>query len=154
MGSTVKASPSSGNTPRPKKASKSLIVKLKLSSKSLANFEPVAIVKTEPESKAASSTTSNTLAAAISSPGENESESNPNTPAPSGTEDLTAMPPPIAALKKETKGGVKRKSEQTDGLVKPRGKPGPKKKTKLYVLAQVSFSYLFCPYNSYPAMGF
>lgn len=129
MAPTVKASPSSGSIPRPKKA-KSLLVTLKLSSKSLAAFAPVADIKAEPEPKPASSATSNTLPGVTSSPDGNASESTPNTPAPSGTEGSAAMPPPTEAVKKTGK-GIKRASAQADGLLKPRGKPGPKKKAKL-----------------------
>jgi INO80 complex subunit Ies4 len=107
------------------------MVTLKLSPKLLARFAPVPIIKEESESKAPSSTTSNTLPAAISSPGENASESNSNTPAPSATDSAAAMLPPVDAVKKPVTAGVKRSAATADGLLKPRGKPGPKKKVKL-----------------------
>ena len=131
MGPTPKGPPATGNNPKPKKSSKNRIVVLKLSPQSLARFAPVIVLKEETESKAPSSTTSNTLPAATSSPGDNGSESAPNTPVPSGTESSMAMPPPIDGVKKPTKTGVKRSSAATDGLLKPRGKPGPKKRVKL-----------------------
>jgi hypothetical protein len=131
MGSVNKASPASGTTARPKKSPKSRIITLKLSPKSLVRFAPVPVIKEEPESKPPSSTTSNTLPAATASPGENASESNSNTPAPSVTESSTAMPPPLDGVKKPGKTGVKRSSAAADGLLKPRGKPGPKKRVKL-----------------------
>lgn len=135
MAPAAKASPASGSNARPKKTPKTLIVTLKLSSENLARFEPVAVVKTEVvvkkeiEVKPSSSSESNTIPAATSSPGENGSESNANTPAPSGTDDSTSMPPPTEGVKKANK-GVKRTAAQADGLLKPRGKPGPKKKAK------------------------
>src|ERR1700722_5706314 len=131
MGPTNKPSSASGNNPRSKKTPKSRIVTLRLSPKSLVRFALVPIIKEEPESKAPSSTTSNTLPIATSSPGENASESNSNTPAPSGPESSTVMPPPTDGVKKTGKTGVKRSSAAADGLLKPRGKPGPKKRVKL-----------------------
>jgi len=41
------------------------------------------------------------------------------------------MPPPAEGAKKNGKVGVKRSLPQADGIPKPRGKPGPKKKIKL-----------------------
>lgn len=123
--STVKPSPGSA---RPKKVAKSQIITLKLSPKNLKAFhspkiEPV--VKQEAQSRVTTSAIPNVLAAEISSPGENASESNSNTPAPVAVDSAFAMPPP--AMKK----GVKRSSAVADGLPKHRAKPGPKKKAKL-----------------------
>jgi hypothetical protein len=131
MGSTTKASPASASTAKQKKSPKSHIITLNLSPKILSKFPSTVPIKEERDSKAPSSTTSNTLAAATSSPGENVSESNPNTPAPSVADGSTLMPPPTEGVKKNGKNGIKRTSAAADGLLKPRGKPGPKKKTKL-----------------------
>ena len=46
---------------------------------------------------------------------------------PSGTDDSVAMPPPTEGGVKAGK-GKKRASLLVDGVVKPRGKPGPKKR--------------------------
>ncbi|KAI9742171.1 MAG: hypothetical protein M1818_004071 [Claussenomyces sp. TS43310] len=124
----VKASPAPGA--KSKKAPKSLVVTLNISPKSLLRFASAG-AKAEPESKAPSSTSSNPPPNATSSPGENNSESNSNTPAPSSAGDASSMPPPVDSLKKEKKAGVKRSSATNDGLLKPRGKPGPKKRAKI-----------------------
>ncbi|KFY10384.1 hypothetical protein V492_05048, partial [Pseudogymnoascus sp. VKM F-4246] len=54
-----------------------------------------------------------------------EVASSGNTPVPSGTDDSVAMPPPAEGGKGK---GKKRASLLIDGVVKPRGKPGPKKR--------------------------
>lgn len=125
MAGTTKPSSSTGSGGRPPKR-KSHFVTFKISPNIQDRFD--AIVGTIYESKPASSTTSQTVAPSTSSPAENASPSNANTPAPSGTDDLIAMPPPADTVVKKGKVGPKRKSEQADGLLKPRGKPGPKKR--------------------------
>jgi len=128
MGLTTKPSPA---TAKPKKAIKSNIITLRLSPKFLAKLPSTTPTKKVPESKAPSSTTSNTLVATTSSPGENVFESKSNTPAPSVVDGSMSMPPPTEGVKKIVKNGVKRPLSTVDGMLKPRGKPGPKKKTKL-----------------------
>lgn len=100
-------------------------------------FEPVTLVKEESPSKDSSSTISNPPPVASSSNGDIPSESNANTPAATGTGTGTgtpvplSMPPPTEGVKKK---GVKRSAGPAlgpDGLPKPRGKPGPKKKARL-----------------------
>jgi hypothetical protein len=79
----------------------------------------------------ASPDTSTTLANEASAPvsnGDNGSESNPGTPAPSGTPSQGAMGPPSESLKKK---GVKRAANGGDPMAKIRGKPGPKKKQRM-----------------------
>lgn len=63
---------------------------------------------------------------------ENASDSNAATPAAEGTPGPNAMGPPADGTKKK---GVKRSAANAngnnDGIPKPRGKPGPKKKPRL-----------------------
>lgn len=149
MAGAHKASPSTpiSGGGRSKKSSttttttKSLIIKLKLPSSQLAKFQPAGaaaaeVVKTEqpdakpPSSSSISSSHSDSKAPTASPLAEGEASSG-NTPVPSGTDDSVAMPPPgegSAAVGKSGKGGKKRASLLVDGVVKPRGKPGPKKR--------------------------
>ncbi|KAL7790025.1 DUF1711 domain-containing protein [Trichoderma ceciliae] len=64
--------------------------------------------------------------------GDNASDSNAATPAAEGTPAPTPMGPPVEGAKKK---GVKRSAAAAngtiDGIPKPRGKPGPKKKPRL-----------------------
>lgn len=69
-------------------------------------------------------------APATSNP-DNGSESNPATPANGGTPAPSVMGPPDTKTAK--KGGVKRSAAAANGDGKPRGKPGPKKRQRLYV---------------------
>ena len=67
--------------------------------------------------------------AASNSNGDNASDSNAATPAPDGTPAPSVTGPPTEGPKKK---GVKRAANGTiDGVPKPRGKPGPKKKPRL-----------------------
>jgi hypothetical protein len=59
---------------------------------------------------------------------ENASDSNPATPAASGTPAPQPMGPPLEGPKKK---GVKRSAGAANGEPKARGKPGPKKKQRL-----------------------
>lgn len=59
---------------------------------------------------------------------ENASDSNPATPAASGTPAPAPMGPPLEGPKKK---GVKRGAGAVNGEPKARGKPGPKKKQRL-----------------------
>jgi hypothetical protein len=129
MAGAAKGSPSTPNGARPKKAAKSLIIALKLSPHLLSTF-PNAIPSVKVEEPIVSSSTNTVERTSTSSPAELPSDSNANTPAPSGNEDAIAMPPPAVDGPKK-KGPGKRKSAAEDGLLKPRGKPGPKKKQKL-----------------------
>lgn len=143
MVSAHKSSPSTpSGSGRPKKStSKTLIVRLKLSSSHLAKFLPATTaepIKTEPQqqqqqdssSKPASSSSSlsDSKAPTASPLAEGEEASSGNTPVPSGTDDSVAMPPPAEAGGKAAGKGKKRASLLVDGVVKPRGKPGPKKR--------------------------
>ncbi|KFZ12738.1 hypothetical protein V501_04074 [Pseudogymnoascus sp. VKM F-4519 (FW-2642)] len=138
MASAHKTSPStpsgSGSNRSKKATTKSLIVRLKLSSASLAKFLPAAAatepIKSEADEKPASSSTTSSLSdskAPTASPLAEGEASNGNTPVPSGTDDSVAMPPPAEGGKVGGK-GKKRASLLVDGVVKPRGKPGPKKR--------------------------
>ncbi|KFX87829.1 hypothetical protein O988_09270 [Pseudogymnoascus sp. VKM F-3808] len=139
MASAHKASPSTpaGSTSRSKKSAsaKSLIIRLPLSSTLLSKFPhdaPASTdVKTEQPSetsKPASSTSSlSDSKAPTASPLAEGEASSGNTPVPSGTDDSVAMPPPGAGGA-EGKKGKKRASLAVDGVVKVRGKPGPKKR--------------------------
>jgi hypothetical protein len=134
--SAHKASPSTPNAGggRSKKpSSKSQIIRLKLSSSLLAKFEPP-VAATEVKSEASqaddkialsSSSQSDSKAPTASPLAEVEVASSGNTPVPSGTDDSVAMPPPAEGAKAK---GKKRASLLVDGVVKPRGKPGPKKR--------------------------
>jgi hypothetical protein len=66
----------------------------------------------------------------VNATGDNASDSNAATPVPEGTPVPSSMGPPTDTLKKK---GVKRSAPATnnDGIPKPRGKPGPKKKPRL-----------------------
>lgn len=88
--------------------------------------------------------TSATLPAPAVTNGETASDSNPGTPAGDGTPAPTSMGPPTEGVKKK---GTKRGAGAANGLgpdgqPKVRGKPGPKKKARLYV-------YPFCPLPTY-----
>ncbi|KAE9375430.1 DUF1711-domain-containing protein, partial [Stipitochalara longipes BDJ] len=120
---------------RRKSSKASWILTFKLPPKALQKFDPVTLIKDESPSKESSSTISNPPPVASSSNGDNPSESNANTPAATatgtGTPVPSSMPPPTEGIKKK---GVKRSVGPVlgpDGLPKPRGKPGPKKKARL-----------------------
>lgn len=73
--------------------------------------------------------------APVNSNGENASDSNTATPAAEGTPAPSVMGPPTEGPKKKgTKRSAVGANGATDGSAKPRGKPGPKKKPRLYVL--------------------
>ncbi|KAF7552198.1 hypothetical protein G7046_g7488 [Stylonectria norvegica] len=76
--------------------------------------------------------TSATLPPPSNSNGDNASDSNAATPAAEGTPAPTTMGPPTEGPKKK---GIKRSAAtangSNDGIPKPRGKPGPKKKPRL-----------------------
>ncbi|EFY90046.1 DUF1711 domain protein [Metarhizium acridum CQMa 102] len=67
------------------------------------------------------------LAVSGVSNGDNASDSNAATPAAEGTPAPASMAPPTDGRKK----GAKRSATTIDGVPKPRGKPGPKKKPRL-----------------------
>ncbi|CZT06327.1 hypothetical protein WAI453_006259 [Rhynchosporium graminicola] len=123
---------------RRKSSKTSLMVTLKLSPKLLQQLSPAPVAektvakaeKEESLSKESSSTISNTIPVAPSSNGEMPTESATNTPVAASTPVPSSMPPPTAVVKKR---GVKRSGPALgpDGLPKPRGKPGPKKKARL-----------------------
>ncbi|KFY70720.1 hypothetical protein V498_10252, partial [Pseudogymnoascus sp. VKM F-4517 (FW-2822)] len=146
MASAHKATPSTpsggGSGGRSKKP-KSLIIQLKLSPSLLAKFAPAAPeVKDEattaaddkPPASSSTSSLSDSKALTASPLAEGEATSNGNTPVPSGTDDSVAMPPPAGGEAGagtpggKGKGGKKRASLAVDGVVKVRGKPGPKKR--------------------------
>ncbi|KDN60107.1 hypothetical protein CSUB01_02766 [Colletotrichum sublineola] len=97
--------------------------------------------------------TSTTLPAPIATNGETASDSNPGTPAGDGTPAPTSMGPPMEGVKKK---GTKRGAGAVNGLgpdgqPKVRGKPGPKKKARLYVhphyLIIPSHANILLPYS-------
>jgi hypothetical protein len=121
-----------------------LLVTLSLSPALLRDIFPSVSVKEasqSPESKISkensetkeSPASPNALVVSTSiSNGDNASESNAATPAAEGTPAPTSMGPPVEGAKKK---GVKRSAAAAngtiDGIPKPRGKPGPKKKPRL-----------------------
>ncbi|OAQ82726.1 hypothetical protein VFPFJ_08529 [Purpureocillium lilacinum] len=83
----------------------------------------------EPKDVKDSPANSASLAAAPTANGENASDSNAATPAAEGTPAPSVMGPPTEGPKKR---GTKRGAAGLiDGVPKPRGKPGPKKKPRL-----------------------
>lgn len=82
---------------------------------------------TEPKESVDSPVPSNNLAVSGLSNGDNASDSNAATPAAEGTPAPASMAPPTDGRKK----GAKRSAATIDGVPKPRGKPGPKKKPRL-----------------------
>ncbi|TVY92108.1 INO80 complex subunit [Lachnellula willkommii] len=136
MASSNKTTTATG--PRRKSTKQSQVITLKLSPKLLQQFEPPApvVVKEEsPLKESPSSSNSATIPVAASSNGDIKtikSDSNANTPVPNdAAPSSTLMPPPTEGPKKK---GAKRSAGAAlgpDGLPKPRGKPGPKKKARL-----------------------
>ncbi|KAG0646175.1 INO80 complex subunit 4 [Hyphodiscus hymeniophilus] len=128
------AKPHAASAARRKSSKPSLVLKLKVPGKDLERItSDKPLVKEESPSKDSSSATSTTLpVAATSSNGDNPPASASNTPVASGTPIPTSsMPPPTEGPKKR---GTKRGAAVAltpDGLPKPRGKPGPKKKARL-----------------------
>ncbi|TVY48505.1 INO80 complex subunit [Lachnellula occidentalis] len=121
--------------PRRKSTKQSQIITLKLSPKLLRQFGPPApvVVKEEsPLKESPSSSTSATIPVATSSNGDNKSDSNANTPVPNNAApSSTLMPPPTEGPKKKAPKRSAASALGPDGLPKPRGKPGPKKKARL-----------------------
>ncbi|KAL6904904.1 DUF1711 domain-containing protein [Trichoderma evansii] len=129
---------------RRKSASKhGLLVTLSVSPESLRDIFPSVSVKEasqSPESKLSkedsqikeSPASPNALVVSTASNGDNASDSNAATPAAETTPAPTPMGPPVDGVKKK---GVKRSAAAAngtiDGIPKPRGKPGPKKKPRL-----------------------
>ncbi|CZR53248.1 related to MUC1 Extracellular alpha-1,4-glucan glucosidase [Phialocephala subalpina] len=131
MASTTPKPAAASGARRKSSQKPSMVVKLKVSPTALNKFEPVAAVKEESPSKESSSTNTQPITAS-SSNGDPPTESNANTPVAASTPVATLMPPPSADIVK--KKGVKRSAGPAlgpDGLPKPRGKPGPKKKARL-----------------------
>lgn len=117
-------------TRTPKAKSKMVVLKITDSMRAAVDSKfppaspPPAEVKPEP---AASTTLQPT--STIGSPEKDASGSNGSTPIPNGVNDAIAMPPPSEVPVKKGRGGGKRKAETLiDGVPKPRGKPGPKKR--------------------------
>ncbi|EKD12841.1 uncharacterized protein L3040_006995 [Drepanopeziza brunnea f. sp. 'multigermtubi'] len=124
-----------GDASARRKSKSSMIATLKLSPKLLSTFAPAAPVKEEEKvdketlpPKESVSTVSDPPPVATGSDEKAPDSATPAaaTPVPSSS----AMPPPTEVLKKK---GVKRAGPALgpDGLPKPRGKPGPKKKARL-----------------------
>jgi hypothetical protein len=113
-----------------------LLVTLKISSSRLREVlhvdssdteSPMPKVSIEPKESVDSPVPSAQLAASGVSNGDNASDSNAATPAAEGTPAPPSMAPPVDGRKK----GAKRSAATLDGVPKPRGKPGPKKKPRL-----------------------
>ncbi|KAK1255236.1 hypothetical protein MKX08_009231 [Trichoderma sp. CBMAI-0020] len=120
-----------------------LLVTLSVSPELLRDIFPSVSVKEasqSPESKLSkedsqikeSPASPNALVVSTNSNGDNASDSNAATPAAETTPAPTPMGPPVEGAKKK---GVKRSAAAAngtiDGVPKPRGKPGPKKKPRL-----------------------
>ncbi|KHN96665.1 DUF1711 domain protein [Metarhizium album ARSEF 1941] len=88
---------------------------------------PVRKESSEPKDSGASPALSAQFAVSGVSNGDNASDSNTATPAAEGTPAPSSVAPPTDGRKK----GAKRSAATIDGLPKPRGKPGPKKKPRL-----------------------
>ncbi|OCK84558.1 hypothetical protein K432DRAFT_288725 [Lepidopterella palustris CBS 459.81] len=125
----------------PAKQPKSKIITLQLSPAVLSKFpsaiEPVR-KQSQPRSKASSSSISTPVAQVVEpSPSENPSDSNATPLANGTTTTASSLAPPTTVLKRKgipgPKPGSKRGASNLtpDGLPKPRGKPGPKKKPRL-----------------------
>lgn len=84
---------------------------------------------TEPKELVDSPAPSANLVVSGLSNGDNATDSNVATPVAEGTPAPSSMAPPIDGRKK----GAKRSAATIDGVPKARGKPGPKKKPRLYV---------------------
>ncbi|KAI9771166.1 MAG: hypothetical protein M1840_002517 [Geoglossum simile] len=133
------ASSGSTNTRKGSKASKQCkIVILSLSPDKLAQFPPSKPPSRKGTSKSKSTPSSASTPnppVASASPAGNVSDSN-STPAPGGTPGASNLLPPIEGTKRKgipgPKPGTKRAAPLgPDGLPRPRGKPGPKKKPRL-----------------------
>jgi len=111
-----------------------MIIKLKVSPKNLQRLFEAPFLKEDSPSKDVPAIVlpgQPVALAEVSSNGDVPSESNSNTPVAAGTPNSSLMPPPTEMPKKK---GVKRAAGPSlgpDGLPKPRGKPGPKKKARL-----------------------
>lgn len=121
---------------RRKSTPKSLIITLRLSPKALQAFAPAdsAVVKEEsPSKESPSSSNSNTVPATVRTHGDAKTESDANTPLPTDAAPTTLMPPPPTTDGPKKKGPKRTATAALgpDGLPKPRGKPGPKKKARL-----------------------
>lgn len=108
-----------------------MVVTLKVSTEELRKILDPSAVKEESPSKDAKASPRESPAAAPANNngnGDNASDSNAATPAGDGTPAPSTMGPPTENPKKK---GVKRAAPNNDGIPKPRGKPGPKKKPRL-----------------------
>jgi hypothetical protein len=112
-------------------AAKTRIIVLRLPASRLAKF-PSEIQDRTPSSPA-SSTVGSTARAPVSAAAADDTASNSPSNAPTSNGQLD----PTNPLKRKgipgPKPGMKRTNSQMDGVPKPRGKPGPKKKLKVYV---------------------
>ncbi|KAB5554489.1 INO80 complex, subunit Ies4 [Coniochaeta sp. 2T2.1] len=126
----TKSTPIRSSTTPEKTAATSRIVTLKVTPPKLrAIVAPETLKKEDTPAKEdvkESPATSTTIPAP-----ENASDSNPATPAASGTPAPQPMGPPVEGPKKK---GVKRSAAAANGEPKARGRPGPKKKQRLYVV--------------------
>lgn len=100
---------------------------LKISSEELRRLVDPASLKEESPAKDVKASPSESTPVAPAN-GDNASDSNAATPAAEGTPAPSSMGPPTENPKKK---GVKRSAPNNDGIPKPRGKPGPKKKPRL-----------------------
>jgi hypothetical protein len=116
-----------------------MVVTLKVSTDELRKLldpsalDPSAVKEESPLKDTKASPVESPAAAPASTNGnaDNASDSNAATPAGDGTPGPSTMGPPTENPKKK---GVKRAAPNNDGIPKPRGKPGPKKKPRLYVI--------------------
>ncbi|KAF2813144.1 uncharacterized protein BDZ99DRAFT_486488 [Mytilinidion resinicola] len=119
---------------------KSLIVKLTLSADKLSKFPASPeLTRKDSTSRKPSSTSTSTPTATANEPSssENPSESNATPLLPNSTTASSSLAPPTTGVKRKGVPGPKPGSKRgaanltPDGLPKPRGKPGPKKKPRL-----------------------
>lgn len=108
------------------------IVTLKVSPSTLRRLFPDGDVKSQSPSTAPPDDSSDMKGSPAAPNTEAASDSNAATPAGDGTP-APSMAPPDSTKKKGVKRSAAAANVTADGVPKPRGKPGPKKKPRLYV---------------------
>lgn len=118
-------------------ATKSKVVVLALSPDALAKFPHDPSSKSSETSKPASSSSSPGTPAQIVEPTPADTPNDAAAPASDTNNGLLAPPAAAGSKRKGVPGpkpGAKRGAAAVEGGPKPRGKPGPKKKQRMYVL--------------------
>ncbi|KAF2494088.1 hypothetical protein BU16DRAFT_64409 [Lophium mytilinum] len=142
MSSITAATPAPATTKMAARLTKSLVVKFSLPADKLRQFPSASpeLARKDSSSRKPSSTSTLTPTATANEPSssENPSDSNATPLLPNSTTASSSLAPPTAAgVKRKGVPGPKPGSKRgaanltPDGLPKPRGKPGPKKKPRL-----------------------